>query len=60
MLVTVSKRASKTSRVYHKPGCVYGKKIKMHNLSRLTVIQAKDKGFCECKYCAGLKGDVNP
>ncbi len=33
-------------------------KNQIQNLLEIKVEQAEKEGYCECKYCAGLRGDV--
>ena len=60
MLVVISTRGTKKNkyRVYHKLGCMYAKQIKGSNRLELDEHVAEKKHMKECKYCAGLRGDV--
>ena len=58
MLVVISSEAPKKRKIYHKMGCIYAERIKFQNLLEIKVEQAEKEGYCECKYCAGLRGDV--
>ena len=56
-VVIVSMQKSK-DKVYHKPGCVYAERIKNENKQMVGKKKAIANHYHECKYCAGLKGDV--
>ena len=58
MLVVGSSATPKKGRVYHKINCIYAKRIKFENRIEMSPKQAENRKFCECKYCAGLKGDI--
>lgn len=58
MSVVARKNARKKDRIYHKKGCIHEQRIKAGNHLTVTVMQAKRKGYRECKYCAGLRGDA--
>ena len=60
MLVVISTRGTKKDkyRVYHRMGCMYAKRIKGSNRFELNEHIAEKKHMKECKYCAGLRGDV--
>lgn len=58
MLVVGSSETPKRERVYHKMNCMYARRIKIDNRIKMSISQAENRQFCECKYCAGLKGDV--
>lgn len=58
MLVIGSSATPKRERVYHRLGCIYAKRIKTENRIEMSVKQAENRHFCECSYCAGLKGDI--
>ena len=58
MLVVISSEAPKTRKIYHKMGCIYAERIKFQNRLEIKVEQAEKEGYCKCKYCAGLRGDV--
>ena len=58
MLVVISSEAPKKRKIYHKMGCIYAERIKFQNRLEIKVEQAEKEGYCECKYCAGLRGDV--
>lgn len=45
-------------KIYHKVNCIYAKRIKFENRMDMNPTTAKNRHFCECKYCGGLKGDV--
>lgn len=57
MQVVISKGVSKGKRVYHRPGCMYMKRIKYGNIRSMTEKKAKRLEIRECKYCSGLIGD---
>lgn len=58
LTVVGSRAVAKKNRIYHKDGCMYAKRIKYDHVMRIPLENAVDKGYCMCKYCAGLKGDV--
>lgn len=58
MLVVVSRKSDKKHMVYHRLGCIYAKRIKAENRKEMSVEQAQKRHYQECKYCAGLLGDV--
>ena len=58
MLVIASGKTNEKNRVYHRCGCIYEKRIKAEHRITMSDEQAAEKGYKECKYCAGLKGDV--
>lgn len=58
MLVSVSRKTDKRHRIYHRLGCIYAKRIKPDNKIELSAEQARRRNYHECKYCAGLAGDV--
>lgn len=58
MQVIVSIGNDKRHRVYHKFGCIYEKRIKNRNRMQMDSEQAIKRHYKECKYCAGLAGDV--
>lgn len=58
MEVIVSMISSNRKKVYHKPDCIYVKKMKPRNRMVLTESQARSHHFHSCKYCGGLKGEV--
>lgn len=57
MLVVASNQIGK-QKIYHRLGCIYAKRIKIENRREMSGDQARKRGFQECKYCAGLLGDV--
>lgn len=58
MEVLLSISTPKTKRVYHKQGCIYEKKIKYANRMSVSKEIAEQNGYHECKYCAGLRGEI--
>lgn len=58
MLVVASRKIAESKRIYHRCGCIYAKRIKLDNRVEMSATQADRKGYYECKYCAGLRGDV--
>ena len=58
MIVAISINGNKNNKVYHRPGCLYAKRIKGFNRVDLDENIAIRRHFHECKYCAGLRGDV--
>ena len=44
------------NKKYHKNGCYYANRIKYRNSMSMTSGQAIKYGYCQCKYCGGLKG----
>lgn len=57
-MVIASRIADKKHRIYHKTGCIHGRRIKKSNRIQLTMKQAEKHGYRACKCCEGLKGDV--
>lgn len=59
MEVIATMKHKKGHIVYHKPGCIYERKILPDNRWSLKPDKIEhSKKFCVCKYCEGLKGDV--
>lgn len=58
MTVIVSWKNDKESRIYHRSGCIYARRIKPCNRYEMSSEQAEMKHYHECKYCSGLRGDV--
>lgn len=58
MVVIASSENDKKKRIYHKYGCIYTKRIKADNWLQLDKELAESRHYRECKYCAGLAGDV--
>ncbi|MCR5702439.1 MAG: hypothetical protein K6G76_09870 [Lachnospiraceae bacterium] len=58
MNVCVSANVSEKKRVYHKQGCIYERRIKYQNKMQVTEEIAIKNRYRECKYCAGLKGEL--
>lgn len=58
MLVVASSEALKRNRICHKMECMYAQRIKPDNWITMSLTQAGKRNFYECKYCAGLRGDV--
>ncbi len=58
MLVAMSMNSSKNRKVYHKLSCMYAKRIKKDNCMVLGPEHAERLGYCECKFCAGLRGEI--
>ncbi len=51
--------ASRKHIIYHRPECIYARRIKTKN--KMTVEAKRVRGssrFCPCKYCSGLAGDI--
>jgi hypothetical protein len=59
MLVVASRKCDKNNKIYHRWGCIYARRIKPHNRKGMSVEVAERKHYHSCKYCAGLRGDVN-
>lgn len=59
MLVVASRKCDKKNKIYHRYGCVYARRIKLDNRKEMSVEVAERKHYRACKYCAGLRGDVN-
>lgn len=59
MLVVASRKVDKKQRIYHRCGCIYARRIKLSNRKELSIEAAERKHYHACKYCAGLRGDVN-
>lgn len=57
-MVAVSVISNKNNRVYHKPGCMYAKRIKSDNLNYLSISEAEELNYRECKCCSGFDGDI--
>lgn len=58
MLVAISRKTNKKHRIYHRLGCMYAKRMKPDNKTEMSAEQARRHHYRECKYCAGLAGDV--
>ena len=58
MNVCVSANVFKKKRVYHKQGCIYERRIKYQNKMQVTEETAIKNRYRDCKYCAGLKGEL--
>ena len=58
MLVVVSKRIHRNRRIYHRPECIYAKRIKGKYRKELSIDAAEKRHYHECKYCSGLRGDA--
>ncbi len=59
MLVVASRKCDKKNKIYHRCGCIYARRIKPDNRKEMAVEVAERKHYHACKYCAGLRGDVN-
>lgn len=59
VLVVASSELNKKQRIYHRCGCMYARRIKMDNRMEMSTEQAQKRHYKECKYCSGLRGDVN-
>lgn len=59
MLVVASRKIDKKHRIYHRCGCIHERKIKLDNREEMSIEVAERKNFYACKYCSGLRGDVN-
>ena len=59
MIVYISLNADKNNKVYHKQGCFYEKRMKPKYRLGIDKVKARRQHFRECKYCAGLQGEVN-
>ena len=58
MDVIVSMKDSGRRMVYHRPECIYVRRMKRENRMRLTQEWAENHGYCCCKYCGGLRGEM--
>ena len=58
MDVIVSMKETGGRKVYHRPGCIYVKRIKPQNRKSLPQETAADYHYHCCKYCGGLKGEI--
>lgn len=58
MDVIVSMMSSKHRKIYHRPNCIYVKKMKPQNRMILSQNQAAKRNYHWCKYCSGLRGEV--
>ena len=58
MTVVVSSRTDGKKRIYHRHGCIYAGRIKPGNRMEISIGQAQEHHYHECKYCVGLRGDV--
>lgn len=59
MLVMYSSEVDKKKRVFHRCGCMYAKRIRPENRVVKSSTQISKRKYRQCKYCAGLQGDVN-
>ena len=58
MDVIVSMKDSGRRMVYHRPECIYVRRMKRENWMRLTQEWVENRGYCCCKYCGGLRGEM--
>lgn len=58
MIVYISLNADKKNKVYHKPGCYYAKRMQPKYRIEMNKDRAIRHHFRECKYCAGLQGEI--
>ncbi len=58
MMVIGSSATSKEKLIYHKPNCIYAKRIKTQNHISMSKERAEQQHYCACKYCSGLIGEV--
>ncbi len=56
MKVTIS--VDNPHKIFHKSGCYYIDRIMDKNRLELTLAQASIQGYCRCKYCCGLGGEI--
>ena len=56
--VVISNRIDVKHRIYHRPGCMYAKRINNKNREEMSREKALKCKYHECKYCAGLHGDI--
>lgn len=59
MLVVASRKCDKKNKIYHRCGCMYARRIKTDNRKEMDIEAAERKRYHACKYCSGLRGDVN-
>lgn len=59
MLVVASRKNDKKHRIYHRCGCMYARRIKEDNRKEMSHEVVMRKQYHTCKYCSGLRGDVN-
>ena len=58
MVVFVSLNADKKNKVYHKQECFYAKRMRPKYRMSMDEEKAIRYHYRECKYCAGLQGEV--
>lgn len=58
MLAVVSRKSDEKHRIYHRPECIYAKRIKTENRWEMNTQQAEKHHCKSCSYCGGLAGDV--
>lgn len=58
MVLVATRNHKKNHIVYHKPGCIYERRIHPDNSWHVNPNHVHGEKFHECKYCAGLKGDI--
>lgn len=58
MDVVISKAKKNGIKIYHRQNCLYAKRIKPENKRTVTLDYAERKGYCGCKYCSKLRGDI--
>lgn len=59
MLMVASKAVDGKKRIYHRCGCMYARRIKADHRLEKSGDKVKRRHYRECKFCAGLQGDVN-
>ena len=58
MDVIVSMKDSGTQNGVPQAGCIYVRRMKRENRMRLTQEWVENRGYCCCKYCGGLRGEL--
>lgn len=58
MMVAASRATNAKQRIYHRCGCMYARRIQPQNRLEMSRNKAQKRHYRECRFCAGLKGDV--
>lgn len=56
--VIASRSPTSKRNIYHRSNCIYAARIRKCNQIKMSLEHANEQHYRPCKYCAGLKGDV--